>query len=405
MMTVTMTIYGTMTIQKDNGFSTAARSAHEARMGGLLGWWRYMSRSAALVVIALGAMTLLRQPNFAGQATLNSIQDSQLQSQMAVPIALRYLLPVGVKGLFLTLMVLGLISGDASHMLTWGGIFIQDIVLPLRQTPMSPRQHVLVLRLALAGVALFAFLFSIFFHQTQYIVMWWAVTEGVFACGAGICIIGGLYWKKGTTVAAWSAFIVGSTLSLTYIAPSALQIIGIHIPDLPFNGKQVQFGAAGAAVLVYVIVSLCTTKNDFDLDRMLHRGKYALSGESAPITSRPSLIQRLGINDDFSYGDRVVAIAIFAWTMFWLGVTVVGTAWNLWHPWPTHIWASYWLVVGIILPMLVCVVTLFWFGIGGIIDIRSFFRLLASAKRDASDDGTVQRPPESAIPVLPTKSR
>ncbi len=294
LMTVTMTIYGTMTAQKDNGFSSAARSAHEARMGGLLGWWRYMSRSAALVVITLGAMTVLRQPSFVGLSALHSIGDAQLQSQMAVPIALRYLLPVGVKGMFLTLMVLGLISGDSSHMLTWGGIFIQDIVLPLRTTPMTPRQHVTVLRFALAGVALFAFLFSIFFHQTQYIVMWWAITEGIFACGAGIVIIGGLYWAKGTAAAAWSAFITGSVLSLS-------GIIGPYFGlNLPVNGKQVQFGAAIVAVLTYFIVSLLTYRQDFNLDRMLHRGQYADSPEPMLPPGRRGLLRRLGIDDDFT---------------------------------------------------------------------------------------------------------
>ncbi len=55
--------------------------------------------------------------------------------------------------------------------------------------------------------------------------------------------------------------------------------------------------------------------------------------------------------------------------------------------------------------MAICVITLFWFGIGGILDIRSFFRILSSAKRDASDDGTVSTPHESAFPVLPTKGK
>jgi SSS family solute:Na+ symporter len=399
LMTVTMTVYGTMTIQKDNGFSSAARSAHEARMGGLLGWWRYMSRSAALVVIALGSMTLLKQSNFAGLSALHAISDPQVRSQMEVPIALRYLLPAGVKGMFLTLMVLGLISGDSSHMLTWGGIFIQDIVLPLRTTQMSPRQHVLVLRFALAGVALFAFIFSIFFHQTQAIVLWWAVTEGIFACGAGIVIIAGLYWKKGTTAAAWSAFITGAVLSLGGI------IAEKGITNFPFNGKQVQFGAALIAVLTYFTVSFFTYREDFNLDRMLHRGKYADDPEAAALPVRRGLLSRLGIDNDFSHGDKVVALAIFAWTMFWLAVTLIGTAWNLIHPWTTSFWASYWLVVGIILPMMICVITLFWFGIGGVLDIRSFFRLLSSAKRDASDDGTVPQHPQSADPELSVKAR
>ena len=40
---------------------------------------------------------------------------------------------------------------------------------------------------------------------------------------------------------------------------------------------------------------------------------------------------------------------------------------------------------------------LFWFGIGGILDLRLFFARLASMKRDVRDDGTVTEPaPEPA---------
>lgn len=386
MMTVVYTVYGTMTAQKDNGFSSAGRNAHETRMGGVLGWWRIMARAAVLTVIALGALTLLRQPNFAGQGQISSISDPQLQSQMAVPIALRYMLPVGVKGLFLTLMILGLLSGDAAHMLTWGGIFIQDVVLPLRTTPMRPEQHVRVLRLALMGVALFAFFFSLFFHQTQYIIMWWAITEGIFACGAGIVIIGGLYWKKGTTAAAWSAFLAGAALSLAGI------VLPYWVPNFP-NGKQVQFFAAVAAVVIYLVVSLLTCRENFNLDRMLHRGQYAIAADRTPESAvkrhRFHLRRILGIDDDFTFWDKIVAGGIFFWSMLWLGIVIVGSIWNLLHPWNLHVWESYWFVMGIVLPLAVCVVTLFWFGIGGVIDIRWFFNRLATMKRDARDDGSV----------------
>ena len=61
-------------------------------------------------------------------------------------------------------------------------------------------------------MAAFAFFFSLLFPQTQYIALWWALTGGVFTGGAGAAIIGGLYWQKGTTAAAWAGAITGSVL-------------------------------------------------------------------------------------------------------------------------------------------------------------------------------------------------
>jgi solute:Na+ symporter, SSS family len=393
-MVLATTVYGTMAVQKDNSFSSAARNPHESRMGVVLGNWRTMARNVMLVVLALGALTYLRMPNFPGRFELNSIADPEIRSQMQVPIALRYMLPVGVKGLFCLIMVLTLMSGDASHMLTWGGIFIQDIVLPLRKTPMTPKQHVYVLRLAVIGVAVFAFFFSVFFHQKQDIVMWWLVTEGVFLCGAGAAIIGGLYWKRGTTAAAWAALVTGSGITLGSI------LIVDEFPSLSkyfdFNGNQARFIAAAASVVVYVTVALLTYREDFDLDRMLHRGRYAVADDQSAAPDALASPKRrfnwsrfMGIDEDFTFWDKIVSGGIFFWSMLWLTVAIVGTVWNLIHRWPTAVWADYWFVVGIILPVMIAVVTLIWFSIGGFIDLRLLFARLASMKRDARDDGSV----------------
>jgi SSS family solute:Na+ symporter len=386
-------IYCTMAVQKDNNFTVAARTPHEARMGNVLGNWRLLARYVMLYVVVIGAMTFMRQPNFPGNALLQSIHEVQVQDQMQVPIALRFLLPAGVKGLFCAMMILGLMAGDSAHMLTWGNVFIQDIVLPLRSAPLSQRQHVLILRLAVCGVAGFAFVFSIVFRQTQFISMWWAVTEGIFVCGAGAAIIGGLYWKKGTVIGAWSAIITGSVLALFgIVAPYVIR-------NFPFNGTQMKFFAAAASSLVYIVISLLTCRRDHDMDRLLNRGRYAFAEDQVATpaaarrwTQRFRLSRILGFDQDFTRTDKIVAAGVFFWSTFWLVFVLAATIWNLWiHRWSNETWVNYWLISGIILPLIIAVATLIWFGIGGTMDLISFFRRLATMRRDAADDGTVHK--------------
>ncbi len=390
-------IYSKGAWQNASAYKSAAITPHASVMGGILGSWREMGKGAVVTLLAICAVTFLNHPDFAAQATaVHSITASmpgdQVRTQMEVPVALAHLLPIGVKGLLCAILLMGIFGGDSTHLHSWGGIFVQDVLVPLRKKPFGPKGHIRALRLSILGVAAFAFFFGALFRQTEYIYMWWTVTMAIYIGGAGACIIGGLYWKKGTTASAWCALLTGSILSVAGIM--ARQIYG---NEFPLNGTQISFCVALLSIAIYAVVSLLTCREDYNLERMLHRGKYAkvlktLGEELPPIPAsglRVRLGKIIGIDKNFTVGDKWIAGGAFGWSIFWFVVFVVGTVWNLIQPWSTSTWSSYWHVVGIGIPILLSLITAIWFTWGGIRDVRLLFHRLKLQKVNERDDGTV----------------
>jgi SSS family solute:Na+ symporter len=427
LMSLAIFVYRTMAHQNKQGFNSAALTPHDFRMSGVLLEWRGYARMFMLFMLALGALAYLKHPAFAEQAAapageISHIGDAYLKKQMTVPVALRYLLPIGIKGLFVSIMVMGLLAGDAGHLHSWGSIFVQDVIVPLQKRPMPPRTHIWVLRLAVTFVAVFAFTFSFFFTQTQYIRLWWDATAGIFVGGAGAAIIGGLYWRYGTTAAAWVAMVAGSTLAFTGILcnsplwPSIAQNVVAKLGVTPparfwLNGQEMTFWAAITAVVSYVTVSLITCREPYNLERMLHRGRYAVEGEkkatNLPWRQRFHPRNLLKFNEDFTLVDKLAAGGIFWWSLLLAFVTIGCAIANPFiKAWPKDFWPTYWFVIGVAVPVVIGVGTLFWFGIGGVIDLFAFFRALRTVKRDDRDDGRVVKdhnladePPKCAFPV------
>ncbi|MCX6998206.1 MAG: hypothetical protein NTV49_14255 [Kiritimatiellaeota bacterium] len=372
--------YAFQSWQGGHAFRSSAANPHEAKMANILANWRNYARGLMFVLLAICAYTYLHHADFAAGAQavaghLRGIENPQIQQQMRVPLALAHMLPVGIKGVLAAILCFAMISCDGSYLHSWGSIFIQDVVLPLRRQPLEPRRHLRLLRLAIAGVAVFAFGFSLLFRQTDYILMFFAVTGAIFS-GAGAAIVGGLYWKKGTTPAAWASLCTGSTLAVTGL------VIRRLYPDFPVNGVWMQFIAQLSAVTVYGAVSLLTCRADFDMDRMLHRGAYALPGD-APAEVRPRITwgRLAGFDREFTRGDKWISGGLFAWSMFWFGVFIVVCVWNLVRPWPVSWWSSYWHVVGILVPLFVGGLTTIWFTWGGARDLRHLFASLKTLRR------------------------
>jgi len=381
-------IYVVLSWQGTQGYNSSAKSAHEAKMGGVLSNWRGVPMVLLLLVIPVCAYVVLHHPDFLDQAqavnaSLSGIATETLRSQLTVPLVLTKIFPAGLMGAFAAVMLAAFVSTHDTYLHSWGSIFIQDVILPLRKKPFAPRQHIRVLRWSIIGVALFIFCFSLLFKQSQYILMFFAITGAIYAGGSGAVIIGGLYWKRGTTAAAWAAMITGSSIAVAGI------VIHQAVDDFFINGQVFWFIAMAAAIVVYIVVSLIGKKQEFDMEKLLHRGKFVIQDEYKIVAAQPSRgLKMLGMGKEFTRGDKFIYIITYIWIVSWTLIFTIGTIYNLIRPASDLAWMKFWyLYLGLNLGIAIIVVI--WFTIGGFLDIKSMFHRLRTMERDDKDDGFV----------------
>lgn len=385
-------VYGQMSWQGTQAYNASSRSAHEAKMSQALAMWKLIPQTLFLLFAALVIYTLMNHPDFAALAgrvdgALAGVDREALRSQLRPPLALREVLPPGLLGAFAAVMFACMVSTDESYLHSWGSIFIQDVLLPLRGgRPLTQKQHLRALRLSILGVAIFIYGFALLFQQTQYIFLFFAITGAIFAGGSGAVIIGGLYWRRGTNAAAWSAMLTGATVAVGGIVLQQLD------PEFPVNGQQFWAIAMGASSVVYVLMSLLgpQPRERAVLDRLLHRGEYAVAGDqvrrSAPVSRG---LRLMFFTDEFSRGDKILYVATYAWVLGWFLVFLAGTVINLVRPVADESWISFWKAYLIIM-FVVSTVVFIWFTGGGLRDLGRMISRLRTRARDRDDDGIVR---------------
>ncbi|MBQ9502923.1 MAG: sodium:panthothenate symporter, partial [Lentisphaeria bacterium] len=349
-----------------------------------------------------------------------------IYSQMLAPVAIKHMLPVGITGIFCAIMLFLMISTDTTYMHSWGSIIVQDVILPFRKKAFTPHQQLRLLRLVIAGVAVFAFLFSFFFSQMDYILMFFSITGAIWLGGAGPCIVFGLYWKRGTTAGATAALLSGSILAVGGIVmqqlwektfyPWLVELDMVEAVDaalrtasapfdpyikwqidpakFPINSQEIFFIAMLVSITLYVAVSLLTCRKPFDMDKMLHRGIYSASGkpvEKTPLTPRLILRKLIGIDENYTRGDRILAWSVFCYSFVYsfLLIFVGVVIWNRISPWPVEWWSHYFLITKILVAGLIGLVSTVWFSIGGTLDLMKLFKRLAEKQDNVLDDGRV----------------
>ncbi len=350
-----------------------------------------------------------------------------LYNQMLLPVGLREIFPVLLMGLFTLLMLMLMLSTDDSRVFNASATIVQDIIMPLRKTPLSPGQHIRYLRGCTILVAGFFFCGSLFMAQMDYLQMFISVTCSIWLGGAGPVMVGGLYTRFGTTAGAFAALLTGAGVSVggivmqrtwpNYIYPwlrnagwlgdvndFLIAVSGPFQPwidwridpvKFPINSYELYFLSMLSGVVAYVAVSLLTCRRPYNLERMLHRGIYDTEGKKnihSPWSWKNVYGKIIGITPEYTTTDKVIAWSVAAWSLgYTLGIMFFGVIiWNAFDPWPQAWWGVYFYINSIVTALLIGAVSTVWFLPCGIRDLRRLYKDLAARIDNPLDDGRVE---------------
>ena len=400
-------MYGALSWQGSQGYNSSAKNAHEAKMGVVLAGWRGIPQGMFMFLVPVLVYVLMNHSEYTHiadsvNASLASLSSDTLKGQMRAPFVLSEILPIGLIGAFAALMLAAFISTHDTYLHSWGSIFIQDVIMPFRKKPFDKETHIKVLRYSIFGVAVFIFLFSLLFSQSQKIALYFAVTAAIFAGGCGAVIIGGLYWNKGTTAAAWTAMIIGAVIGvsgtlikqisdiwlLDVSSHSQLKTILIFLKNI--NGQEYWGLGMASSSISYIVVSLLFPEKPVNMDKLLNRGKYSIDGEVNVVDEQVKIGWKIfGMGKEFTENDKLIYILNYAWTGFWTLVFIIGTVYNLSNPVSDDAWMKFWEYY-IYIHLILSGIVLIWFTLGGFYDLKSMINALKSDVRDHGDDGWVE---------------
>ena len=399
-------MYGTMSWQGSQAYNASAKSAHEAKMGGVLTGFRGIPQALFFLFAPITIYVFMNHVDYQSlavsvNASIDQLATDSLRTQLRAPLVLSKVLPVGLLGAFAALMLAAFISTHDTYLHSWGSILIQDVIMPFRDKPFDKETHLKVLRYSIFGVAIFIFLFSLLFQQNQKIALFFAITGAIFASGSGAVIIGGLYWKKGTTAAAWTAMSTGAIIAVGglivqkvdpgWLADTSLTVgLKNTITFLAnINGQVYWAIGMGASTLSYIAVSLLGKQTNFNMDKLLNRGNYVIEGEMEIVNEAPERGWKiLGMGKEFTMGDKFIYIVNYIWTFSWTILFIVGTVYNLYYDVSDTSWMTFWkyyLFINIGMAM----ISIIWFTWGGFKDLNVMMTKLRSDERDHKDDGWV----------------
>ena len=399
-------MYSSMSWQGAQAYNSSAKSAHEAKMGAVLAGFRGLPQGLFFLLVPVLIYVFMNHADYQSVAdtvnfSLGELETETLKSQMRGPLVLSTVLPVGLLGAFAALMLAALVSTHDTYLHSWATILVQDVIMPFRDKPFDKDTHLKVLRYSIFGVAIFIFLFSLLFQQNQKIALFFAITAAIFAGGSGAVIIGGLYWRRGTTAAAWTAMIVGAVVSVGGVLvkqiPSGwlfdlssmgqLKNVLIYIRNI--NGQEYWGISMGLSALSYVGVSLALKHEPFNMDKLLNRGEYAIEGETKVISETTELGWKIFLmGKEFTRTDRLIYILNYAWTGIWTLVFIIGTVYNISNEVSDASWMAFWKNY-IYIQAIIALITIVWFSIGGFKDLKVMMSKLKTDYRDHGDDGWV----------------
>ena len=136
-------------------------------------------------------------------------------------------------------------------------------------------------------------------------------------------------------------------------------------------------------------------ENEMSINKNLGRFAKSLSHLRAThgyIRTKNFFRKAIGITPDYTLGDKIIAYSTFIWSfgvaflLFFVGTII----WNTFSPWPIEGWGWRLFIISVVVACGKALISMVWFMIGGIVDLRQLFRdLKARTQVNDLDNGMV----------------
>lgn len=179
----------------------------------------------------------------------------------AMPMALGKIVPPGLLGVLVAGLLAAFMSTHDSYLLCWSSVISRDVVSPLLGHKLSGKQEILVTRISVVAIGVFLLVWGIWYELPESVWTYMAVSGSIYLSGAGIVLLGGIYWKRASTVGAAAAMFTG-----------LIAVVGLFLK--PINATLRQWGLEyeltgpvvglvnfGLCAVVFVVVSLLVPDN------------------------------------------------------------------------------------------------------------------------------------------------
>ena len=134
----------------------------------------------------------------------------------AMPTLLSRILPSGLRGIVMAGMLAATMSVNSSYLLGWSSVIAQDVVGPLRKSPLSNRGQVRLNRATNLFVSVFVMFWGLWYKLPGPAYFYLNITATIFLGGSFAAIVGGLYWRRANVAGGYAAMLGGAAGSLAF---------------------------------------------------------------------------------------------------------------------------------------------------------------------------------------------
>ncbi len=176
----------------------------------------------------------------------------QAEAEMAMPMLIRDILPIGVTGIVIASYFSAIMSTADSCLMASSGNFVNDVIERYFAPNLSTKASIRLSMLATFIIGALAVILAAQFNTVLDAILY---AYAFMVSGLFIPTLGAYFWKKGTSAAALAAMLTGgitTLLLLTKVVKLPAKIANIGL-DASFYGIAI-------SALIYIVVSLATAK-------------------------------------------------------------------------------------------------------------------------------------------------